>query len=419
MQSKAEKFDIAIVGGGLVGASLACALAPLGHSIVVLEKVPFRAASQPSYDDRTLALSYSSCRILEGLGLWPGLQEHVTPIREIIVTEAGRPGKVVLRASEMRLEAFGNVVEARSFGATVMASMEGLEQVDVRCPARVTTLRTTETQALLSVEGKDEYGQIEAGLVVAADGAASVIRDILEIPVETRDYGQTAVICNITPEHAHNGRAFERMTSTGPFAVLPHVGGRCGLVWSVATAEAPSLLEMPEAEFLAAAQDRFGNELGAFTRLGRRSGYPLKLVRARRDIHQRTVILGNAAHAIHPVGAQGFNLGLRDVAVLAELLAEAEPTGGKVDPGTQGLLQAYSQWRKPDQDSTISWSDGITRLFANPTPAAAVLRSAGLFAHALIPPLRRRLASGAMGYRGRVPKLALGEPLGLPGRGLD
>jgi 2-octaprenyl-6-methoxyphenol hydroxylase len=402
-----KKYDIAIVGGGLVGASLACALAPLGFHTAILEKVPFRAAAQPSYDDRTLALSHSSCKILEGLGLWPAVREHATPIREINVTELKRPGRVSLRASEMGLAAFGHVVEARAFGSAVLGRLKSLPQVDLRCPAAVTALDTGESHALLAVEEETGPLHIEAGLVVAADGASSAVREMLQIPVETRDYQQTAIICNITPERFHEGRAFERLTPTGPFAVLPHQGQRCGLVWSVASGDAGRVMEMQEADFLAAAHERFGNELGAFLRMGKRSAYPLRLVRAGKDIAERTVILGNAAHAIHPVGAQGFNLGLRDVAVLAEILAGVDST----DPGNAALLRAYSDWRKPDQDSTISWSDGMTRLFANQAPAAAVLRSAGLIAHALIPPLRRKLASGAMGYRGRVPRLALGETL--------
>jgi len=400
-----EQFDIAIVGGGLVGASLACALAPLGFSRVVLERPAPRAASQPSYDDRTLALSYSSCRILEGLGLWRDLSAHATPIREIIVTELGRPGRVELKASEMGLEVFGNVVEARTFGMVVLARLEELEGVEVRCPVAVTGIETKDTSALLSLEDS-KYG-IEARLVVAADGAQSLVREMLNVPVQTRDYSQTAIICNITPEHHHAGRAFERLTPSGPFAVLPHAGDRCGLVWSVASEDAGALMEMDEADFLTAAQQRFGNELGEFLRMGKRSSYPLKLVRAKRDIHQRCVIIGNAAHTIHPVGAQGFNLGLRDIAVLAEVLAN----DGANDPGTDKILMTYSDWRRPDQDATVAWSDGMTRIFANPAPAMAVLRSAGMIAHALIPALRRRLASSAMGYRGRVPKLAMGEPL--------
>lgn len=405
-------YDVAIVGGGLVGASLASALAPLGYRVLVLERVPPRASAQPSYDDRTLALSYSSHRILQGLDLWPGLESSATAIRQIIVTELARPGRVVLKASEMGLAAFGYVVEARQFGANVLARLEVLESVDVCCPAAVSGLEIKDDCAVLTVESEQGLLQRQARLVVAADGAASSVRSLLNIPVQERDYGQTAVICNLTPESHHKGRAFERLTPTGPFAVLPHAGDRCGLVWSVESAQAERLLELPEEDFIHQAQARFGNELGEFRKIGRRSAYPLKLVRAEQDVAPRTIVLGNAAHTIHPVGAQGFNLGLRDVAVLAELLAG----NAGADPGLGSILKAYSDWRRPDQDSTVAWSDGMTRLFANASPVAGFVRTAGLFAHALIPPMRRRLASSAMGYRGRVPKLALGERLSRAGQ---
>jgi 2-octaprenyl-6-methoxyphenol hydroxylase len=407
--SDRKKFDVAIVGGGLVGASLACALEPLGLRIVVLEKTPPRAVNQPSYDDRTLALSYSSCRILEGLGLWSELAGHATAIREIIATELGRPGRVKLNASEMGLEAFGHVVEARAFGSVVLERLEGLNGVTVQCPATVSRVEANEERAIITLEETGE--QLEAGLVVAADGAASAVREMLGIKVRSRDYEQTAVICNITPEHPHNGRAFERLTTTGPFAVLPHAGKRCGLVWSMKSEDVSACMEMPEADFLKAAHARFGNELGAFVKMGRRSSYPLKLVRALQDIDQRVVVIGNAAHAIHPIGAQGFNLGLRDVAVLAEVLAESSDD----DVGSRSILTAYSEWRRPDQESTVAWSDGMTRMFASSAPLMATIRSVGMIAHALVPSLRRRLASSAMGYRGRVPKLAVGEPFQRPG----
>jgi 2-octaprenyl-6-methoxyphenol hydroxylase len=406
-QSRDRVHDVAIVGGGLVGASLACALAPLGLNVALVEAVPFRAAGQPSYDDRTLAVSYSSCRILEGLGIWPQLEGNTTPIRQVIVSERGRPGRVVLRPEEMGVDALGHVIEARMFGAAVLRRLGQLENTDLVCPAKVTGVSIDDQCAVLELDAGESPGELRARLLVAADGAASTVRRLLDIPARHHDYGQSAVICNVTPERRHHGRAFERLTPTGPFAVLPHVGNRCGLVWSVASDAVEEVLAMPEAEFLAAARDRFTGELGDFVRAGARASYPLKLVRAERDTHPRLVILGNAAHAIHPIGAQGFNLGLRDVAVLAEVLAR--PDLG--DPGGEAVLNAYSSWRRPDHDSTIAWSDGMARLFANPAPLAAVLRSAGLLAHALVPPLRRQLASGAMGYRGRIPRLALGRPL--------
>ena len=400
--------DIAIVGGGLAGASLAVALAPLAYDIKVIEAVAYKAAEQPSYDDRTLAVSHSSCRILAGIGLWEKLVADATPIRKIYITELARPGRVLLDAAEMGLTEFGHVVEARRFGAAVTKQLEQTDNIEVISPASVKDIEIGGPRTRLALESSGSVQGLEARLVVAADGANSFIRNHLQIPTETRDYGQTAVICNITPEKAHEGRAFECLTDTGPFAVLPHTGKRCGLVWSVASENAKEILALDDATFLARAEKRFGRtELGAFIKAGRRTAYPLKLVRAREDIRERLVILGNAAHAIHPIGAQGFNLALRDVAVLAEILADDDHG----DPGESGLLQTYSQWRKQDQRGTIATSDGMTRLFSHPSLLAAGLRTTGLIAHALLPSLRRKSAIKAMGYRGRVPRLALGEPL--------
>jgi len=400
--------DIAIVGGGLAGASLAIAIAPLGYDIKVIEAVAYKAAEQPSYDDRTLAMSHSSCRILAGIGLWKDLQAEATPIRKIFITELERPGEVVLDAAELGLTEFGHVVEGRSFGVAVARQLEQLENVEIISPALVKDIEVGSPKTKLLIESEGDGGELEARLVVAADGANSFIRNHLQIPTEYRDYGQTAVICNITPEIEHQGRAFECLTNTGPFAVLPHTGIRCGLVWSVASESAAGVLELDDATFLAQAEKRFGrSELGPFLKAGKRTAYPLRLARAREDIRERLVILGNAAHAIHPIGAQGFNLALRDAAVLAEILADDDQN----DPGEFGLLNTYSQWRQQDQRGTIATSDGMTRLFAHPSPLAAGVRTAGLIAHSILPSLRRKSAIKAMGYRGRVPRLALGEPL--------
>ncbi|MEJ2534550.1 MAG: FAD-dependent monooxygenase [Gammaproteobacteria bacterium] len=235
------------------------------------------------------------------------------------------------------------------------------------------------------------------------------MRGLLGIGAREKDYGQSAVICNVTPEVPHGGRAFERMTPVGPFAILPHVGERCGLVWCAPRDQAAEMLEWDEETFLRAAEERSGGVLGRFLKIGRRSAYPLRLVEPQRDTDLRVAILGNAAHAIHPVGAQGFNLGLRDVAVLAELLAEARATD--VDPGADSLLAAYAEWRAPDRDQTIAWTDTMVGLFSSDLALVRGARSAAMLAHALSPALRRRLASRAMGYRGRIPRLALGQPL--------
>ena len=219
------------------------------------------------------------------------------------------------------------------------------------------------------------------------------------------------MICNVTPEQDHRGRAFELFTPSGPMAVMPHVEGRCGLIWCVPTEEAEAVLDLPDHEFMRRANARFGRRLGQFLKVGRRSAYPLRLVRAGEDIRPRAVILGNAAHAIHPVGAQGFNLGLRDAAALAEVLADGLRREPEFDPGAHDLLHRYSAWRRPDHEGTIAYSDGLARIYANPTPAASLGRIAGLLAHAFVPPLRKQLAVRAMGYRGVIPRLARGEPL--------
>jgi 2-octaprenyl-6-methoxyphenol hydroxylase len=409
-----KNCDIAIIGGGLVGASLACALSPLGLNIVLIEAVPFRASSQPSYDDRTLALSASSCQILKGLGIWPSLEANATAIREIHVREIDRPGRVVMKPAELGLDRFGHVVEARVFGAAVMDILPSLPNLEVICPASVSALEVEKNLARITYQEQGEDGQIEARLVIGADGANSFIRETLGIESERHDYAQTAIICNITPEQAHQGRAFECFTSTGPFAVMPHVAGRCGLIWCVKTDQAAEILEWSEDLFLQQAQAIFGDALGRFVKMGQRSSYPLRLVRAVEDVRPRVVILGNAAHAIHPIGAQGFNLGLRDVAVLAEVLHDEMTEQESPDPGRIGVLSRYSDWRRTDQQGTIAYSDGLARIFSNPSPFAAAARTAGIFAHALIPPLRRQLAIRAMGFRGAIPKLALGESLGEP-----
>jgi len=404
-------FDVAIIGGGLVGASLACALAPLGLKIALLEAVPPRAAAQPSYDDRTLALSASSCRILQGLGVWPSLQENATAIREIHVSERDRPGKVVLRPQELGLDHFGYVVEARVFGAAVMEMLTTMDSVEFICPVTVDSVECEADTANVGFSREGQCRRLQTRLLVGADGAESAVRESLGIGVTRHDYGQTAVICNVSTRKPHQGRAFECFTATGPFALLPHVNDRCGLVWSVPSDAATGLLELPDDEFLLRAQSMFGPLLGPWHKLGRRSAYPLRLVRAQEDLRPRAVILGNAAHAIHPVGAQGFNLGLRDVAVLAEIIAAELDRDPAADIGRMDLLQVYSDWRAPDQSGTIAMTDGLVRLFANPTGLAAAARGLGMLAHALFPPLRRQLAVRAMGYGGRVPRLALGDSL--------
>jgi 2-octaprenyl-6-methoxyphenol hydroxylase len=424
-QEGASTYDTLIVGGGLVGASLALALAQIGLRVCVVEASAAREASPPSFDDRTLALGAASCGILRGLGLWEALEDSATPIRQVIVSELDRPGRVNLDAAESGRDSFGHVVEARAFGAVVLQRLAAEDAVTMRWETRVTGVqpptedppdpreqqyRPADRQpVLVEVDGANGPEVLRAPLLVAADGTDSLVRNALGIDARQKDYGQTAVICNVVPEERHRDRAFERMTPTGPFALLPHVGERCGLVWCAPSDEAATLLALSDEEFLARATERSGAVLGRLQRAGRRSAYPLRLLLPEADVVGRVVVLGNAAHAIHPAGAQGFNLGLRDVAVLAEVLAaDGHPPA---DPGAPELLAEYARWRRPDREATVAWTDGLVSLFGSERLLVRALRSVGLLAHALAPPLRRRMASEAMGFRGRVPRLAGGEPL--------
>ncbi len=409
--SAVRETDVLVVGGGLVGASLGCALAPLGLDVTLLEAAPPRSDQPPSYDDRTLALGAASCRILEGLGLWPALAPNATAIRQVAVSELDRPGRVVLDADSMGLDRFGNVIEARVFGQAVLTHLESLPGVRYEWPVRATGLEQAEDHVTVTADRDGVPEEWRARLVIGADGAASSVRELLAIPAQAHDYGQVAIICNVTPSETHRNRAFERMTPTGPFALLPHAGTRCGLVWCVPADEAEDVLALDDERFLAAATRRSGQVLGRLERCGRRSSYPLRRVVPERDREGRVLLLGNAAHAIHPVGAQGFNLGLRDAATLAEVLADAVRGEPGADPGDMDLLRRYSAWRKPDQDGTIAYSDGLARIYSNPSALASAGRVAGLVAHALVPPLRRQLATRAMGFRGRIPRLARGEAL--------
>jgi 2-octaprenyl-6-methoxyphenol hydroxylase len=313
--------------------------------------------------------------------------------------------------SELGLDRFGHVLEARVFGAAMADTLPRLENVDFLCPASVTAIKICEDDCLVETRGEEGLRSIRTRLLVGADGAESFVRESLGIQAERYDYGQTAVICNVTTEKEHRGRAFELFTPSGPMAVMPHVNGRCGLIWCVPTGDVERVMNLSETEFMRQANARFGRRLGRFVKMGRRSSYPLRLVRAHEDIKPRAVILGNAAHAIHPVGAQGFNLGLRDAATLAEVLADALRENSRADPGNPDLLRRYSTWRRPDQEGTIAYSDGLARIYSNPTPLVSAGRVAGLLAHAFMPSLRKQMAVKAMGFRGKIPRLARGESL--------
>ena len=401
-------YDVAIVGGGMVGATLAVALTPLKLRIALIEAIPHNAAAQPSFDERTTALSNGSRRILETIGVWPALNEFATPIAKIHVSDQGRFGFARIDAREQGLSAMGYVVPNRALGSALWSRLSSAE-IKVFCPAEVSLLSATAETVNIEIAAAGAKIGIDAKLIVAADGAQSVVRSAFGIAAEVRDYEQTAVITTVLPQRFHDNVAYERFTPDGPLALLPLDGGRCTLVLTLTNDAAQSALAWSDAQFLAEVQRRFGFRLGRFLKVGRRVPYPLSLSQSDRTSAPRCVIIGNAAQGLHPVAGMGFNLGLRDVASLAELIAECARRGA--DPGSRELLSEYDAWRSADRRGVIAFTDGLVRIFSNPLSSVRRLRNLGLLAFDLLPPAKSALSRLSTGGGGRVPKLARGVAL--------
>ncbi len=402
-------YDILIVGGGMVGASLACALRESTLHIGVIEAVPLTASDQPSYDDRTIALAYGSKRIFESLGLWSEIAPEATPIERIHISDRGHFGAARLAAADTGLPALGYVVANRALGAALLRRLEASKNIDWLCPAQMRDVRFQPDSASVDTHHQGADKTLTARLVVAADGAHSAVRAAAGIKAVRTEYRQIAVVTNVTAGVPHHNTAYERFTDTGPLALLPLSGDRCAVVWSAREEEAPAILGWSEAEFLQHLQDRFGDRLGNFTRVGKRAAYPLALTRVREHVRDRLVLIGNAAHTVHPVAGQGFNLGLRDVAALAEILMDAMRTGA--DLGEVRTLQRYADLRRRDNQVIAAFTNGLIRIFSNDFPPFVLARNAGLIAADLLPGVKRGFIRVTSGLAGRLPRLARGLPV--------
>ncbi len=392
----------------MVGLSLAAALADLPLDVVVIEPVAPDAGDQPSFDARTTALSGGSRRVLEGVGVWPAVARQATPIRRIHVSERGAFGFARLSAEEQGVAALGYTIENRLLGRALRERCAAIARLTF-CQAAVRELSAGE-DALRIVT--DQGQEIAARLVVAADGAQSQVRSAIGIDATVSEYGQHAVIAHVDTERFHDYTAYERFTPTGPIAVLPIAEGRSAIVWTLAPEAAARALALPDAEFIGELQQAFGLRLGRFTRVGRRQSYPLALTRSARQSAPRSVVIGNAAQGLHPVAGQGFNLGLRDVATLAEVLADAiAEHGPATDPGSEQLLERYTRWRQPDRQAVIRFTDTLVRGFGHPLASLRAARATGLLLFDLLGPVKREFARRTMGLAGRLPRLVRGLPL--------
>jgi len=406
--------DVAIVGGGMVGASLALALAALPLEVVCLEAVDPEAEAQPSFDARTTALSNGSRRILATLGAWPAIAASATPIRRIHVSEQGTFGSALIDAAQQGLESLGHVAENRAIGAALRGALGAASRVRTLAPATVVAAEDAGASVVLSVEAPGGRSRLRARLVVAADGAGSLVRREAGVGASRRDYGQSAVVATLATERFHAHTAYERFTPTGPIALLPLAGGRMGVVWTLPPAAAERALALPAPGFLAELQRAFGWRVGRLAGLGARHAYPLALTRADSQTAARVAIIGNAAQGLHPIAGQGFNLGLRDAATLAEAIA-ARPA--QADPGDPQVLSRYVESRRTDQRALVAFTDGLVRLFGVALPPLAAARGLGLLAFDLSPSAKDALSRLSLGFAERMPRLERGLALTAPGGG--
>ncbi len=415
-----HQYDIVIAGGGMIGTSLALALAPLGLRVAIVEAVPRKAAAQPSFDDRSTALSRSTQRMFEAMGLWPDIAAASTPIRSIHVSDQGRFGFSHIDADEQGVEALGHVVINRVLGDVLQASLHAAPGIDLLCPARIVDAAPAPDVARVTVETGGKTRELTSALLVAADGAHSEVRSMLGIAAQKSDYEQRAVIGNLQPEKNIDNMAYERFTSQGPLALLPVADGRAAFVWTVSEGDADRVMALDDDAFISELQAQFGHRLGRFSRVGVRASYPLLLSKAVRLTATRSVLIGNAAHGLHPVSAQGFNLGMRDVAALVDCIADA--LGGRTslteinrfDPVLRdpaGLLERYASWRRADQQKLVRFTDSLVKLFGSSRRPVRVLRDIGMLGFDVIPGVRSAFARHTMGLAGRLPRLSRGVPV--------
>ncbi|MAT92575.1 MAG: 2-octaprenyl-6-methoxyphenyl hydroxylase [Halioglobus sp.] len=406
-----ERRDIVIAGGGMVGISLALELSrvlPPEISILLVEGFALPAGGgdyHPSFDARSTALSYSSRLVYEQMQVWDELQQWLCPIEQIHVSSRGRFGSTLLRAADHGWPALGYVVENAWLGSVLASALARNPRVEVCSPARVVAARAAAAGLSLELEGEGAQ-PLQAGLLLVADGARSSLCRQLGVAHSDKPYAQHALVANIVSARPHAGCAFERFTDEGPLALLPLVPAaaaqqRSALVWTLPPERAASLVDCPQQMFLAELQRRFGYRLGRLRQVGERSVYPLSLVQAAEQVRQGVVVMGNAAHALHPVAGQGFNLALRDVVELARVLAAGVAAGRA--PGDLGVLQQYRERQRADQQRTIGFSDRVPALFMHNDPVLGLGRDLALAGLDIAPPLKQafvRHAAGMAALRG-------------------
>ncbi|MGL4938523.1 2-octaprenyl-6-methoxyphenyl hydroxylase [Shewanella sp.] len=401
MDNSVQHVDIAIVGGAMAGATLALALARLASTqsplSIALVEAHLPDNRHPGFDARSIAIAHGSIFELSRLGLWPKLAHLGTAITDIHVSDRGHFGMTELNAAQLHVDALGQVVELERVGQVLFRELHQTH-VKLYCPAKLAQLiPDIDSHTLVLASGE----RICAKLVVAADGLQSQVRSSFNLPITQVAFGQTAIIANVQTDKPHQHWAYERFTETGPLALLPMAASqgqpRLSLVWALDDRRAQALLNAPKAEFLTALQHAFGYRAGQFIDVSERHAYPLNLSYMPRPIHHRCVFIGNAAQTLHPIAGQGFNLGLRDVVSLLDVLKTAREQGE--DLGSAAVTHAYLHAREHDRNSTIRNIEFLVRGFSNPYWPLALGRNLGLRLLSWFPPLKTPVAQHAMGWK--------------------
>ena len=398
----ANDYDILIVGGGLAGGSLALALRSSGLSVAVVEAFSDEQRQSSPAGNRALALSYGTKRLLDQLGLWSDIKPRAVPIKTIHISDRGHFGKTRLFAEDEGVDALGYVATARILEDSISKALSASNHKRI-CPARLIGMQSGPESVCVSLKQGEQCSNLNAGLVVGADGGNSTVRRLANISEYTRDYGQTALIAVVKPEINPDFTASERFTASGPLAFLPTEKGCCSVIWTQKSEEAESTATLSDAAFIQELQTAFGHWLGDLAYCGSRGAFPLKLVQADSMVSDRTVLVGNAVHQLHPIAGQGLNLGLRDIAVLAEMLIE--DYGVAKDPSASGLLRRFAKIRKVDHDRVIGFTDGLINIFSNDWIPLAAARNFGLFSLDCLPWAKHVVARYSMGLGGRIPRL--------------
>lgn len=403
---KKIEADVLIIGGGLVGGTLGCILAGQNISTVIVDREIASDQMALEYDGRASAIALGTQRVLDGAGLWDELKDDSAPIDDIRVSDGDSLMFLHYDHNDMDIRPFGYMVENRRLRVALAKRFKTLKQLNVIAPDKVAAL----DRDAGGVTARLESGvTIRAKLVIGADGRTSQTRETAGINLTHWSYKQSGIVCTVEHEKSHENIAHERFLPAGPFAILPLMGNRSCIVWTERTALAPAMMALNDMEFNAELARRFGDFLGETRPTGPRWCYPLSLQFAERVTDRRLVLVGDAAHAMHPIAGQGLNMGLRDVAAMAEVLSDAHRLG--LDIGSAVVLERYERWRGFDNTLMLAMTDVLNRLFSNDIAPVRLARDVGLAVVNRIPPLKRFFMRHAMGLVGDLPRLMRGERL--------